>query len=130
MVAATAAIAVAVATERLPSLSRHWSRSHAHRALAHLLRPLAAARYHSPLCGKEKEKWQAPPIDSAKALYAVIDWVHMPIILETDNVDVATALVKKLPYRFGWAGTISETKANNEVEVLHRVEIMCSCSDS
>lgn len=34
----------------------------------------------------------------------------MPIILETDNVDVATALVKKLPYRFGWAGTISEIK--------------------
>lgn len=30
MVAATAAIAVAVATERPPFLSRHWSRSHAY----------------------------------------------------------------------------------------------------
>lgn len=53
---------------------------------------------------------QAEALACLEGLRAAMEWIHMPIILETDNIEVFKALSQQELSRSPWAATIKEAR--------------------
>lgn len=53
---------------------------------------------------------QAEALACLEGLRAAMEWIHMPIILETDSVEVFKALSQQELSRSPWAATIKEAR--------------------
>lgn len=80
---------------------------------------LAACKTLHPCSSAE----QAEALASLEGIRCALQWIHMPVILETDNAEVVARLKTKHSSRSVWEGVIMEAKAAMQglqaVEVAH-----------
>jgi ribonuclease HI len=64
---------------------------------------------------------QAEALACLEGLKTAMEWIHMPLILETDNAKVAKALKERTPIRSSWAATTDE--ARNAMQCFQSVHV-------